>query len=110
MSTEAGVSGSAAIPGKSARPGAILLVMPRFEDNRYLLRDCAKLLEQGETGAAYSRLRVGWQFCRRIPLEDYGRLSDFLHHAILAIETGEFEGSRYILLTAVAAFGWAGRI
>ena len=92
---------------KVTKRGALILTMPRFEDNRRLLLDCAKLLGKGETGAAYSRLKASWQRLRKIPVQGYRNLSEFVHHALLAIETGEFEGSRYILLTAAASFGWA---
>ena len=34
------------------------------------------------------------------------KVAEFLHQAITALESGEPEGSRYILLTAMAAFGW----
>jgi hypothetical protein len=34
------------------------------------------------------------------------KLAEFLHHAITAFENREPEGARYILLTAMAAFGW----
>ena len=92
---------------KLTQRGAVILTMPRFEDNRHLLLDCAKLLNKGETAVAYSLLKAGWQRLRRVPVAGYRNLSEFVHHAVLAIETGEFEGSRYILLTAAASFGWA---
>ena len=106
MATEANTARQLVPRRKGKKPGAIILTMPRFDDNRHLLLDCASLLHRGETGVAYSRLRAGWQRLRIIPVQTYRNLSEFVHHAVLAIETGEFEGSRYILLTAAASFGW----
>ena len=34
------------------------------------------------------------------------RLAEFVYFAAEAIKSGEYEGARYILLTALAAFGW----
>ena len=107
VAKEAGTERRLAPRRKAPNKGAAILIMPRFEDNRHLLLDCAKLLGKGETAVAYSRLKAGWQRLRRVPVAGYRNLSEFVHHAVLAIETGEFEGSRYILLTAAASFGWA---
>src|SRR5262249_30246737 len=84
-----------------------VLVMPSFEENRDALACCARLLKMGETGAAYSILKARCERCRGVPSERYRQLNDYLRHALMAIETGEFEGSRYILVSAGAAFGWA---
>ena len=84
-----------------------VLTLPLFEDNRAQLIECAQLLHRAENGAAYTLLNKVWQRSRRVSSDRYQRLSDYLRHALLAIETGEFEGSRYVLLSAMTSFGWA---
>ncbi len=34
------------------------------------------------------------------------KMAEFLQNAIAAMENGETNGARYILLTAIATFGW----
>jgi hypothetical protein len=84
-----------------------VIPIPVFDENRRLIIDCFRAV--GERGshrvvptmtAAYNRLRRVKNSAR------HERLAEFLHHAITAMEADQLEGARYILLTALATFGW----
>jgi len=46
------------------------------------------------------------QLCRVRNSLRHARLAEFPHHAITALESDQREGAKYILLTALATFGW----
>ena len=59
------------------------------------LKDTLKSMS--EVHATVSRVRKSLR---------HAKLAEFLHHSIDALSGGETEGARYILLTALAQFGW----
>ena len=78
-----------------------------FDDNRHHLIAWANELAHGRGAAVLSSLTGEHARLRRVRNSDrHERLAEFLYHAALAIEEGEQEGARYILLTALASFGW----
>lgn len=86
---------------------APVVQFPDFDENRRVIIDCCEAFQQSGGGkvlpvlkAAHGRLSKVRNSIR------HQRLAEFLHHAITAIEGGQTEGARYILLTALAAFGW----
>jgi hypothetical protein len=78
-----------------------------FDDNRHHLIQWVDQLAQGRGAAIVPSLTEAHaRLCRVRKSARHERLADFLHHTALAIESGETVGARYILLTALAAFGW----
>jgi hypothetical protein len=84
-----------------------IVPIPVFDENRRLIIDCFQAVEQRGSQrvlpamtAAYARLRRVKNSAR------HERLAEFLQHAIAALESDQPEGAKYILLTALATFGW----
>lgn len=82
--------------------------MPVFDDNGQLIIDWVEGLYQGQGKAVVPAMSVMHSRVARVRNSiRHERLAEFLQHAIRAIESDEFEGARYILLTTLAAFGWS---
>ena len=82
--------------------------MPVFDDNGELIIDWVEGLYQGQGKSVIPAMSAMHSQVGRVRNSlRHQRLAEFLHHAIRAIESEEFEGARYILLTTLAAFGWS---
>jgi hypothetical protein len=79
-----------------------------FDDNRHHLIRWVDQLAEGRGAAMVPSMIEAYVRLRRVRNSvRHERLADFLYHTALAIESGETAGARYILLTALASFGWA---
>lgn len=84
-----------------------LIAFPVFEDHRHSIVEWADKLEEGRGAAIVPAMREAHaRLCRVTTSKRHVRLAEFVYHAILAIESGETIGARYILLTSLAALGW----
>jgi len=84
------------------------IAFPVFDDNGELIINWVEGLYQGQGKAVIPAMTAAHAQLNKVRNSlRHERLADFLHHAILAIESDEFEGARYILLTTLAAFGWS---
>jgi hypothetical protein len=82
------------------------IAFPIFDDNRLRVIEWVDQLDQGCGGVIVPSLTEAHDRLRRVNSARHERLAEFLHYAAVAIESGEIKGARYILLTALAAFGW----
>ena len=83
---------------------------PVFDDNRNRIVEWVDALEQGRSNVLIPSLFAAYKQLAKVRASArHVRLSEFVQHAALAIESGETQGARYILLTALAAFGWTSR-
>jgi hypothetical protein len=95
---------------RSARAKAPPILFPVFDDNRLQVIEWVDQLEHGRGRALIPSLNEAHDRLRRVRKSPrHERLADFLHYAVVAIESGESKGARYILLTALATFGWPSR-
>lgn len=93
---------------KSVPIEAAPIVIPVFDDNRHRLIHWVDQLAAGRGASVVSSMTEEHARLRRVRNSArHERLADFLYHTVLAIEQGETAGARYILLTALAAFGWS---
>ena len=83
------------------------IAIPVFDENRHHLIHWVDRLAAGRGASVIASMTEEHARLRRVKNSArHERLADFLYHAVLAIEQGETAGARYILLTALAAFGW----
>jgi hypothetical protein len=76
---------------------------PVFDDLRHQVLDWAN----GRTETAVREMkRVQTRLERVKGSQRHQKLAEFLSYAAMAAEAGETEGTRYILLTAMATLGW----
>jgi hypothetical protein len=94
---------------RTTRPHpAQVVAFPRFDENGACVFEWLGQVDEGRIDAAVLSLcEAHRKLCRVRHSPRHIRLAEFLHHAILALQSGEFEGARYILMTALDAFGWA---
>jgi len=86
---------------------APVLPFPDFDENRRLIIDCFRALEgRGSRSVLRSLVAAHDDLTRVRNSARHARLAEFLHHAITALESNQLEGAKYILLTALATFGW----
>ena len=86
------------------------IAFPVFDDNRLLVIEWVEQLEQGAGAAIVPSLTEAHDRLERVRNSvRHERLAEFLRYTVVAIESGESSGARYILLTALAAFGWSSR-
>jgi hypothetical protein len=82
--------------------------MPVFDDHRLLLVDWFERIDTGGTRNVSASVAAALKRLRRVRKSArHARLAEFLEQTLLALRADETEGARYILLTALAAFGWA---
>jgi len=86
---------------------APVVTIPVFEENRRLIIDCFRAVETRGSNRILPAMNAAHQrLCRVKNSLRHQRLAEFIHHAIVAIESDQPEGAKYILLTALATFGW----
>lgn len=86
---------------------APVVPFPDFDENRRLIIDCFRALEgRGAKNTLRALVNAHDELVRVRNSLRHQRLAEFLHHAITALESGQPEGAKYILLTALATFGW----
>lgn len=84
-----------------------VIPFPDFDENRRLIIDCFQAVEGRGTKKVVPALTAAYdQLCRVRNSPRHARLAEFLRHAITALESDQPEGAKYILLTALATFGW----
>jgi len=84
-----------------------VIAFPDFDENRRLIIDCFEAVENRGTKKVLPALTAAYDQLRRVRNSSrHARLAEFLHHAITALESDQPEGAKYILLTALATFGW----
>jgi hypothetical protein len=86
---------------------AEVIPFPDFDENRRLIIECFQAVEDRGTRKVLPALTAAYEgLCRVRNSSRHARLAEFLHHAITALESDQPEGAKYILLTALATFGW----
>jgi hypothetical protein len=91
----------------SSRHRAAVLSFPDFDENRRIIIDCFQAVESRGTKRVLPALTAAYEKLSRVKNSArHKRLAEFLHHAIIAVESDQPEGAKYILLTALATFGW----
>lgn len=94
------------LPASSEPHLAPVITIPVFDDHRHLIVDWYERIgEGGARKAIPSVISVCIQL-RRVRSGRQERLAEFLEQAVIAMQNDEIEGARYILLTALATFGW----
>ena len=84
-----------------------IVPIPVFDENRRLIIDCFQAVEQRGSQKVLPAMNAAYARLRRVKNSTrHERLAEFLHHAIAALESDQPEGAKYILLTALATFGW----
>jgi len=80
---------------------------PDFDENRRTIIDCFQAVEGRGASKALPTLTAAHDRLRRVRNSPrHARLAEFLCHAIAALESDQPEGAKYILLAALATFGW----
>jgi hypothetical protein len=86
---------------------APVVTLPDFDDNRRIIVDCFRAIDGRSTKKVLVPLAAAHSELRRVKNSPrHARLAEFLHHTIAALESDQPEGAKYILLTALATFGW----
>ncbi len=86
---------------------APVIVLPDFDENRRIIIDCFRAIDGRSTKRVLQSLAGAHGDLMRVRKSSrHKRLAEFLHHAIRALESNQPEGAKYILLTALATFGW----
>jgi hypothetical protein len=84
-----------------------IVSIPVFDENRRLIIDCFQAVEDRGSERVLPRMTAAYARLRRVKNSArHERLAEFLQHAIAALESNQPEGAKYILLTALATFGW----
>jgi hypothetical protein len=84
-----------------------IVPIPVFDENRRLIIDCFQAVENRSSQKVLPTMTAAYDRLRRVKNSArHERLAEFLHHAITALESDQPEGAKYILLTALATFGW----
>ena len=80
---------------------------PVFDDIRHRILEWLDELETGKPRSIIAPMTDAHARMRRVRGSlRHERMADFLDQSIIAVQAGEPEVARYILLTAMAAFGW----
>lgn len=91
----------------AAHHRATVISFPDFDENRRIIIECFQAVESRGTKRILPTLTAAYDRLRRVKNSTrHKRLAEFLHHAIVAVESDQPEGAKYILLTALATFGW----
>jgi hypothetical protein len=86
---------------------ASVIAFPDFDDHRHALAGWFAAIEERGARAAIPEISRAYAKLVRIGKNTrHGRLAEFLHHVLIALENGDAEGAGHILLTALATFGW----
>jgi hypothetical protein len=86
---------------------ASVIAFPDFDENRRIIIECFQAVEGRGTRKVLPALTAAYdKLCRVRNSARHARLAEFLQHAITAVESDQPEGAKYILLTALATFGW----
>jgi len=86
---------------------AAVITLPVFDDHRLLLIEWFERIERNNTRQVIPAMTTSCQRLRRVRKSlRHERLAEFLEQTLTALEAGEMEGAKYILLTALATFGW----
>ena len=86
---------------------APVIAFPDFDENRRIIIDCFQAVEGRTVKTVLPTLSAAYEQLRRVRNSPrHARLAEFLQHAMTALESGQPEGAKYILLTALATFGW----
>jgi hypothetical protein len=86
---------------------APVVPIPVFDENRRLIIGCFQAVGDRGSQRVLPVLTGAYDKVRRVKNSlRHARLAEFLHHAIVALESDQPEGAKYILLTALATFGW----
>jgi hypothetical protein len=86
---------------------APIVPIPVFDENRRIIIECFQAVEDRGSQRVLPTLTAAYNKLRRVRnSRRHESLAEFLHHAICALESNHPEGAKYILLTALANFGW----
>ena len=85
----------------------MVVTLPVFDDHRLLMIDWFERIERNSIRQVIPAMNTTCKRLRRVRKSPrHECLAEFLEQALVALEAGEMEGARYILLTALATFGW----
>ncbi|MDE3195121.1 MAG: hypothetical protein KGN84_02175 [Acidobacteriota bacterium] len=88
------------------RPAAVI-ALPVFDDHRLLIVDWFERIERNSVRRVIPEMEATCGELRRVRKSiRHARLAEFLEQTLIALRAGEREGAKYILLTALATFGW----
>lgn len=86
---------------------APVIPFPDFDENRRIIIECFQAVEGRTAKRVIPALTAACQRLRKVRNSPrHMRLAEFLQHALAAMESNQPEGAKYILLTALATFGW----
>ena len=86
---------------------AAVIEFPIFDDNRLLIIDWFERIERNSTRRVIPSMAATCKRLRRVRKSlRHERLAQFLEQTLIALKANELEGAKYILLTALATFGW----
>lgn len=81
--------------------------LPVLDDLRSSILDWVDELDSDNIPAVLSKIVEAHDGLLKVQgSQRHLRLAEFLHHSIVALENDQPQSARYILLTAMAAFGW----
>lgn len=86
---------------------AAVITLPVFDDHRLLIIDWFERIERNNVRRVIPAMTTTCKRLRRVRKSlRHERLAEFLEQTLIALQAGENEGAKYILLTALATFGW----
>jgi hypothetical protein len=86
---------------------AQVVPFPDFDENRRLIIECFNAIEGCGSPKVLRRLAAARGELGRVKNSArHARLAEFVSHALTALESDQPEGAKYVLLTALATFGW----
>lgn len=84
-----------------------MITLPVFDDWRLQIIDWFERIERNRVKRVIPAMEAASKELRRVRRSvRHERLAEFLEQTLMALRGGELEGAKYILLTALATFGW----
>jgi hypothetical protein len=84
-----------------------VITLPVFDDWRLQIVDWFERIERNRIKRVIPAMETACKELRRVRRSvRHERLAEFLEQTLMALKGGELEGAKYILLTALATFGW----
>ena len=85
-----------------------VITIPVFDDYRLLILEWFDSIEAGAPRQVIPVIEAARRRLKRVKRSiRHEGLAEFLEQALLELRDNEVEGAQYILLTALAAFGWS---
>ncbi len=85
----------------------VTIAFPVFDDLRHRLLEWLDEIEANNAPLILPCMADTLARLRKVKgSARHQRLAEFLEHTLVAVESGDPESARFILLTAMAAFGW----